>query len=190
MKPRVLKIATLPPMLDEALHATYEVVEAHQDGTGVSAATADIRALVANGESTVTRQLLEQLPALEVIAVLGVGYDGVDVKAARERGIQVTHTPDVLTDDVADFAMALLLGIARNTGWPTSSPARAPGPTGLLHSVAKSAVHAWASSAWAASARPSRIAPRPSTCRSPTPGGSRKRSIMPTSAAQSNWQQR
>lgn len=115
MKPRVLKIATLPPMLDEALHATYEVVEAHQDGTGVSAATADIRALVANGESTVTRQLLEQLPALEVIAVLGVGYDGVDVKAARERGIQVTHTPDVLTDDVADFAMALLLGIARNT---------------------------------------------------------------------------
>ena len=115
MKPRVLKIAKLPPMLDEALHATYEVIEAHQDGTGVNAATADIRALVANGESTVTRQLLDKLPALEIIAVLGVGYDGVDVAAARDRGIQVTHTPDVLTDDVADFAMALLLGIARNT---------------------------------------------------------------------------
>jgi lactate dehydrogenase-like 2-hydroxyacid dehydrogenase len=115
MKPRLLKIARLPTMLDEALHATYEVVEAHEDGTGVGDATADIRALVANGESTVTRQLLEKLPALEIIVVFGVGYDGVDITAARERGIQVTHTPDVLTDDVADFAMALLLGIARNT---------------------------------------------------------------------------
>jgi lactate dehydrogenase-like 2-hydroxyacid dehydrogenase len=115
MKPRVVKIARLPAMLDEALYATYEVVEASEDGTGIGAATADIRVMVANGESTVTRELMAQLPALEIIAVLGVGYDGVDVAAARERGIQVTHTPDVLTDDVADFAMALLLGIARNT---------------------------------------------------------------------------
>lgn len=115
MKPRVVKIARLPAMLDEALHAAYEVVEASEDGTGIGAATVDIRAMVANGESTVTRELMAQLPALEIIAVLGVGYDGVDVGAARERGIQVTHTPDVLTDDVADFAMALLLGIARNT---------------------------------------------------------------------------
>jgi lactate dehydrogenase-like 2-hydroxyacid dehydrogenase len=115
MKPRLLKIARLPTMLDEALHRTYEVVQAHEDGTGVGQATDDIRALVANGESTVSRELIEQLPALQVITVFGVGYDGVDVQAARERGIQVTHTPDVLTDDVADFAMALLLGVARNT---------------------------------------------------------------------------
>jgi hydroxypyruvate reductase len=44
MKPRLLKIARLPAMLDEALHAAYEVVEADQDGTGVGPATADIRA--------------------------------------------------------------------------------------------------------------------------------------------------
>jgi lactate dehydrogenase-like 2-hydroxyacid dehydrogenase len=107
------------------------VVEAGEDGTGLSAATADIRAMVANGESTVTRQLMEQLPVLEIITVLGVGYDGVDVKAARQRGIRVTHTPDVLTDDVADFAMALLLGIARNTRLAdrfTRSGAWAEGP--------------------------------------------------------------
>jgi len=114
MKPRLLKIARLPTMLDHALLASYEVVESDEDGTGLSEATADIRALVANGESTVTRQLMARLPALEIIVVFGVGYDGVDVEAARERGIEVTHTPDVLTDDVADFAMALLLGIARN----------------------------------------------------------------------------
>ncbi|WP_213881345.1 2-hydroxyacid dehydrogenase [Pseudomonas sp. dw_358] len=115
MKSRILKIARLPAMLDEQLHARYTVIDAAEDGRDLSPATADIRALVANGESTVRRELIARLPALEVIVVFGVGYDGVDVAAARERGISVTHTPDVLTDDVADFAMTLLLGIARNT---------------------------------------------------------------------------
>jgi lactate dehydrogenase-like 2-hydroxyacid dehydrogenase len=114
MKPKLLKIARLPAMLDHALRVDYEVVECDEDGSGLGEVTADIRALVANGESTVTRQFMARLPALEIIVVFGVGYDGVDVDAARERGIEVTHTPDVLTDDVADFAMALLLGIARN----------------------------------------------------------------------------
>lgn len=138
MKPRLLKIAKLPPMLDEALHATYDVVLADQDGSGVGQATADIRALVANGESTVTRELMALLPALKMIAVFGVGYDGVDVQAARERGIQVTHTPDVLTDDVADFALALLLGIARNTRVAdrfARSGAWADGPIGFSRKV-------------------------------------------------------
>jgi lactate dehydrogenase-like 2-hydroxyacid dehydrogenase len=44
---------------------------------------------------------------------MGVGYDGVDVAAAKARGILVTHTPDVLNDDVADLALALALNIAR-----------------------------------------------------------------------------
>jgi lactate dehydrogenase-like 2-hydroxyacid dehydrogenase len=52
-------------------------------------------------------------PALELIAVCGVGYDGIDVAAAKKRGIMVTHTPDVLNDDVADLAMGLLLSVAR-----------------------------------------------------------------------------
>lgn len=131
MKPRLLKIARLPAMLDEALHANYQVVECDEDGTGTGQHTDDIQALVANGESTVTRQLLARLPALQIIVVFGVGYDGVDVEAARERGIRVTHTPDVLTDDVADFAMALLLGIARNLRMAdqfTRSGAWADGP--------------------------------------------------------------
>lgn len=115
MKSRLLKIARLPAMLDEQLHALYHVVEAGEDARALNPDTADIRALVANGESTVSRELIARLPALQVIVVFGVGYDGVDVQAARERGIAVTHTPDVLTDDVADFAMTLLLGVARST---------------------------------------------------------------------------
>ncbi len=72
-----------------------------------------IRGIAATGESKVPASLIQQLPALEVISVFGVGYDGVDVAAARARGIPVTNTPDVLTDDVADLGMALVLALAR-----------------------------------------------------------------------------
>ncbi|MGV6477422.1 2-hydroxyacid dehydrogenase [Azotobacter vinelandii] len=113
MKPNVLKIARLPDLLSERLYADYRVLEGSESGAELGAAAADVRALVANGESRVSRELLDRLPALEIIVVFGVGYDGVDVRAAEARGIPVTHTPDVLTDDVADFAMTLLLGIAR-----------------------------------------------------------------------------
>jgi lactate dehydrogenase-like 2-hydroxyacid dehydrogenase len=49
--------------------------------------------------------LLDALPALEIISVFGVGYDGVPVDYCRKRGLKVTNTPDVLTDDVADVAV-------------------------------------------------------------------------------------
>ncbi|WAH57045.1 2-hydroxyacid dehydrogenase [Pseudomonas silvicola] len=115
MNANVLKIARLPDMLTERLSADFAVLDSDEQGSGLGEGAAHIRALVANGESKVTRELLACLPALKIIVVFGVGYDGVDVAAARERVIAVTHTPDVLTDDVADFAMALLLGIARGT---------------------------------------------------------------------------
>jgi lactate dehydrogenase-like 2-hydroxyacid dehydrogenase len=61
----------------------------------------------------VDRKLLAMFPNVKMISIFGVGYDGIDVAAVKERGIQVTHTPDVLTDDVADLAMGLILSIGR-----------------------------------------------------------------------------
>ncbi|NBW68903.1 MAG: 2-hydroxyacid dehydrogenase, partial [Betaproteobacteria bacterium] len=61
----------------------------------------------------VDRKLLATFPNVKMISIFGVGYDGIDVAAVKERGIQVTHTPDVLTDDVADLAMGLILSIGR-----------------------------------------------------------------------------
>lgn len=114
MKPAVVKIARLPDMLNERLYSDYQVLEASESGAELSAdQVKGIRALLANGESKVSAALLDRLPDVQVIVVFGVGYDGVDVAAARDRGIRVTHTPDVLTDDVADFAMTLILGTAR-----------------------------------------------------------------------------
>ena len=57
--------------------------------------------------------LLDQLPKLEIVSVFGVGYDGVPVAYCRARGIKVTNTPDVLTDDVADVALGLILMTGR-----------------------------------------------------------------------------
>ncbi len=60
-----------------------------------------------------TEAWMDRLPELGIIAVCGVGYEGVDVEAATKRGILVTNTPDVLTEEVADYGVALLLAAAR-----------------------------------------------------------------------------
>ena len=70
-----------------------------------------IRGLCVGG--AVDSALMDRLPALELIANFGVGYDAVDAKAAAQRGIIVTNTPDVLTDEVADLAIGLVLATIR-----------------------------------------------------------------------------
>jgi glyoxylate reductase len=63
--------------------------------------------------STVDDEVLEACPRLKVVANVAVGYNNIDVAAARRRGIVVTNTPDVLTETTADFAWALLMATAR-----------------------------------------------------------------------------
>lgn len=59
---------------------------------------------------------LDRLPRLRVVANMAVGYDNVDVDAARRRGVQVTNTPDVLTGATAELTWALILAVARRVG--------------------------------------------------------------------------
>ncbi len=73
----------------------------------------DKDALICVLTDRVDRELMAAGAALKVIANIAVGYDNIDVPAARERGIVVTNTPDVLTEAVAEFTWALILGIAR-----------------------------------------------------------------------------
>jgi lactate dehydrogenase-like 2-hydroxyacid dehydrogenase len=65
------------------------------------------------GGMLVTPQFLDALPNVEIVANFGVGYDGVDAKHAGKAGIMVTNTPDVLTEEVADTALGLLLNTLR-----------------------------------------------------------------------------
>ena len=73
-------------------------------------------ALVCMLSDRIDRELLDSAPMLKVVANYAVGYDNIDVGAARERGIEVTNTPGVLTEATADLAWALLLAAARNLG--------------------------------------------------------------------------
>ncbi|MGK5073319.1 2-hydroxyacid dehydrogenase [Janthinobacterium sp. ZB1P44] len=73
-----------------------------------------IRAVVTTGALGLNAADMGLLPKLEIVAVNGVGLDGVALDVARARGIAVTTTPNVLTDDVADMALALLLASARH----------------------------------------------------------------------------
>ena len=97
----------LMPAIEARLRDLYELVapDAPEAATG--------RVLVTTGGSGADADLIARLPALELIAVNGVGYDAVDRTAADARGIAISNTPDVLTDDVADLALALLLATAR-----------------------------------------------------------------------------
>lgn len=76
----------------------------------------EITAMASGPMRPIGADLLRHLPNLEIIANFGVGYDGVDTGYCAEHGIVVTNTPDVLTDEVADTAMALLLMTARELG--------------------------------------------------------------------------
>ena len=73
-------------------------------------------ALVCMLSDRIDRELLDSAPMLKVVANYAVGYDNIDVGAARKRGIEVTNTPGVLTEATADLAWALLLAAARNLG--------------------------------------------------------------------------
>lgn len=114
-RPHILAVAKLPPFLMDPLQAAYEVHDRlHESDPAAFARVAPlIRAVAGGGESKVPRSLMEQLPALEMVSIMGVGYDGVDVAAALEKRIPVTHTPGVLNDEVADLAIGLMLSVAR-----------------------------------------------------------------------------
>ncbi|GJN38201.1 hypothetical protein PR202_gb27221 [Eleusine coracana subsp. coracana] len=72
-----------------------------------------IRAVVGNANHGADAKLIDALPALEIVASFSVGIDRVDLAKCRERGIRVTNTPDVLTDDVADLAVGLAIAVLR-----------------------------------------------------------------------------
>jgi lactate dehydrogenase-like 2-hydroxyacid dehydrogenase len=115
MKPDILAVDKLPAFYEDRLRAAFSFHDRLQqlDPAAFVSIAKKVRGIAARAVSTVTRELMAQLPALEIISVFGVGYDGIDIQDAQQRGIVVTHTPDVLTDDVADLCLGLILSVAR-----------------------------------------------------------------------------
>ena len=116
MKREVLLVAPLHAATQTELEATYVVHrawEATPHDALLAAVAPRIEILVTTGGAGAQRALIERFPSLKLIACFGVGVDAIDLAAARERGIAVTNTPDVLTEDVADLAIALILDAMR-----------------------------------------------------------------------------
>src|SRR6516164_7622247 len=135
MPPDIIVTAPLPPFLYDPLKADYrchDYVQATDKQGFLASIGGKIRGLVQGGGTVTPTSLLDALPGLEIISVFGVGYDGVPVDYCRKRGIKVTNTPDVLTDDVADVAVALVMmsgrgfarleRFARNGEWEKRGP--------------------------------------------------------------------
>ena len=98
--------------LDEA-YTVHRYFEADDKAALLAEVGPRIRGIATRGELGADADLIAALPNLEVISIYGVGFDAVNLDAARERGIRVTNTPDVLTSDVADLGIGMMLAQSR-----------------------------------------------------------------------------
>ena len=116
MKQNLLMLGPLPPAQMEELKGRYTLYclwkEKDPEST-LEIIRGQVHAIVATAWNQVPGKLIRALPNLEIIANFGVGTDNIDLDAARARGVPVTNTPDVLTEDTADFAIGLLLAVTR-----------------------------------------------------------------------------
>jgi lactate dehydrogenase-like 2-hydroxyacid dehydrogenase len=116
VKPDILLAGAYPDwdMADlEARYTVHKLWEAFDRDALIATHGASIQAIATRGELGASAELMRKLPNLKIVSCYGVGTDAIDLAYARLNGIRVTNTPDVLNEDVADLAVALLLATAR-----------------------------------------------------------------------------
>ncbi|WP_422823951.1 2-hydroxyacid dehydrogenase [Variovorax robiniae] len=116
MKHRVLQHGRLIPSVEQRLAQQFEVVPLWQQDDPLAflrSQASTFTAMATSAGKGVHGDLMCAAPGLKAIASVGVGYDSLDLHTARRLGIQVSNTPDVLNDCVADLAWGALLDIAR-----------------------------------------------------------------------------
>lgn len=116
MAVEILQTVAMPPAIQKVLDGSYTVHklwEAKDKAALLKEIGPQIRGMATSGGAGASRDLIEALPKLEIISSFGVGYDSIDIDCAQQRGVTVTNTPDVLTECVADTAMALTLAMMR-----------------------------------------------------------------------------
>lgn len=109
---KIVLLDAIPDDLRQRLEQDYALYDARDPAARECAG--EFRIGLANGESRIEETDIAPFPALGLLSIYGVGYDGVDCAALKARGICLTHTPGVLTSDVADLAVGLLLALARD----------------------------------------------------------------------------
>jgi lactate dehydrogenase-like 2-hydroxyacid dehydrogenase len=117
--PTIVQIGPLSDRINQELSSRHPVLQLWKqaDRAAALAAHADtLRIAVTSATHGCSVDTIEALPGLQAVCSWGVGYEKLDIEAARARGVQVSNTPDVLNDCVADLAWALILATARRVG--------------------------------------------------------------------------
>ena len=115
----LLQVAQIPPFLVERLQKEFtlhDFVNPADPDKLLEDVGPSIRGIVAGGMKGPNANLINRLENLEIISSFSVGFDATDVVTAQARGVIVTHTPEVLTGDVADLAMTFILMAPRRIG--------------------------------------------------------------------------
>jgi len=118
LRPVVVVTRKLPEAVEARMAELFDVRlrsdDSPMDAAGLIAAMQDADVLVPTVTDVISEGIIAGAPArLKLIANFGNGVDNIDVAAARRKGITVTNTPGVLTEDMADFTMALIVAVAR-----------------------------------------------------------------------------
>lgn len=119
LSPTLLQIGPLSERLTQEIASRHSVLALWRepDPAAALARHADtLRLVVTSATHGCTAAQIDALPRLQAICSWGVGYEKLDIEAAHARGVQVSNTPDVLNDCVADLAWALMLATARRIG--------------------------------------------------------------------------
>ncbi|WP_340117206.1 2-hydroxyacid dehydrogenase [Pelagibius sp. 7325] len=116
MKPELIMVGPMMPHVMEALDSDFTVHrlwEVSDKKALLDEVGSQVRAIATSGHLGASAELMDALPKLEIIGCYGVGVDAIDLPHAAKRQVIVTNTPDVLNDDVANMAIALLLATSR-----------------------------------------------------------------------------
>lgn len=113
-----LQLCPFSPEMEAGLASVVELVRwfdlnDRQQADFLAQQAANVRLVVTGGHVGCPAALMRALPALRLVAINGVGFDKVPLDLARERGVAVTTTPGVLTEDVADLALGLIIALKR-----------------------------------------------------------------------------
>ncbi|CAL5210718.1 unnamed protein product [Lathyrus oleraceus] len=112
----VLLVAKVLPYLEQELNKRYNLLRVWdfpQKSNLFTQHAASIRAVVGSSGAGADSEFIDSLPKLEIVSSFSVGVDKIDLNKCKEKGIRVTNTPDVLTDEVADLAIGLILALLR-----------------------------------------------------------------------------
>jgi len=114
--PELLILIPLPAKLLAQLREDPSLPAWHYAPAGIDDALAElqqVRTVLTNGSTGLSQAQMQAMPQLRLICTFGAGYENIDLAAARQAGISVTHAPGANNATVADHAMALMLGLTR-----------------------------------------------------------------------------